>query len=230
MIKEVRKGDPSHPEGLSQSQEHLAGQLFDIGAVKFGQFKLKVHERQPEAPLSPIYIDLRLLRRFPDAKNAAVDVYEELLEPLEFDLIADVPTAATPIASSLADRLGIGMITPRTDSKTHGTGAKIDGLTPDDKGRTAVILDDLVTGADSKIEAAEILRAAGVKVTDVVVLIDRKQGGEEQLREHNLRLHSSFTMDQMLDYFLRVGKISQEEFDRIKHGVSDLTAYLETHK
>ena len=127
-MREIELGDPSHSEGLTEAQEELAQDLFEIGAIKFGEFTLKVHQSHPEAPLSPIYIDLRMLRRFPDAKSKAVDVYQELLKPLPFELIADIPTAATPIVSSLSDRLGVGMITPRMGSKGYGVDAKIDGF------------------------------------------------------------------------------------------------------
>lgn len=207
---EARNGEPQHPEGLTEAQERLSAQLFDIGAVKFGDFRLKFHDKNPEAPLSPVYIDLRVLRRFPEAKAAAVDVYQELVHPLEFDLLADIPTAATPLVSSLSDRLGVGMITPRTDDKSHGTGAKIDGLQDLDRGKVAVLIDDLVTRADSKLEAVSILTGQGVRVNDVVVLIDREQGGREQLAAEGFNLHSALTMNRMLDFYVRVERIGQD--------------------
>ena len=37
----------------------LADELFDLGAIQFGNFKLKLHEKNPNAPLSPIYLNLR---------------------------------------------------------------------------------------------------------------------------------------------------------------------------
>lgn len=51
-----RKTDFQHSEILTNIQEKLLSQLFDIGAIKFGNFKLKLHDTYPEAPLSPIYI------------------------------------------------------------------------------------------------------------------------------------------------------------------------------
>ena len=220
------KVDGFHPEGLTPFQEALCLELFDIGAVKPGNFRLKLHERFPEAPLSPIYINLRLLRRVPPVKSQAVDVYEELVKPLEFDLLADVPTAATTLVSSLSDRIGVGMITPRTDAKTHGSGAKIDGLLPGDEEKRAVLVDDLVTQADSKLEAVAILREYGLEVEDVVVLIDREQGGREELENNGLRLHAAFSMQQMLDFYLRSGKITQEEHIDIQRRLSELNAFL----
>ena len=38
----------AHPEGLTEAQERLALQLFDVGAIKFGDFKLKLHEKNPQ--------------------------------------------------------------------------------------------------------------------------------------------------------------------------------------
>ncbi len=225
MAKKVKK---IKNKELTPAAKKLSIHLFDIGAVKFGAFKLKLHDTHPKAPLSPIYIDLRVLRRTPKAKNAAIKVYQELVKSLKFDLIADIPTAATPLASSLSDRLKIGMITPRADKKTHGSGAKVDGMLKSDKGKMAVLIDDLVTRADSKLEAAKTLRDVGVKVKDVVVLIDREQGGASEMKKKKLKLHSAFTMQQMLDYFLKVKRLSQKEYDQIQTGIENLNNFLKS--
>src|SRR4030043_668582 len=225
MTGEKTGNQPLSPESLT-AESQLCLQLFYIGAIKFGDFRLKLHDKHPEAPPSPVYIDLRLLRREPEAKAAAVDVYLELLKPLEFDLLADVPTAATPLVSSLSDKLGIGMITPRSDVKNHGTGVKIDGMRALDQGKTVVLVDDLVTRADSKLEAARILRDEGFRVRDVVVLVDRKQGGEEQLAAEEIKLHAALTMDKMLAFYNGMGMITNPEYARINQGLINLNNFL----
>ena len=224
VVDQLRNSE--HPEGLTNTQEILSLKLFDVKAIKFGTFKLKLHDAHPEAPLSPIYIDLRVLRRFPKAKAAAVDAYWEIANPLRFDLLADVPTAATPLVASLSDRLGAGMVTPRTDSKGHGAGAKIDGLQESDRGKTVLLVDDLVTKADSKLEAASTLIQNGLVIKDVVVLVDRGQGGKEQLAENGLVLHSAISMPQMLDFYTRIGQISITDRTRIDVGLTDLNDFL----
>lgn len=219
-----------HPEGLTEHQEKLLLSLFDIGAIKFGDFRLKLHETYPDAPLSPLYIDLRMIRRFPDTKKVAVEAYRELVAPLQFDLLADIPTAATPIVASLSDMLHVGMITPRTDAKSHGSGAKIDGVTPSDKGKTAVLIDDLVTHADSKLEAAAILQNNGFTVRDIVVLIDRQQGGKEQLEAKGLQLRAACTISQMFAFYERIGKITASQREDIQRRLDEITRFTRLNR
>ena len=108
--------DPTgQAEGLTERQRVFADHLLTSGAVRFGAFRLKLHEQQPDAPLSPIYINLRVLRSYPDAVDASVDVLAELIaaHQLGFDLYADLPTAATPFVAVLSHRTRVPMITPR---------------------------------------------------------------------------------------------------------------------
>lgn len=216
-----------HPEGLSEKQEKFCSQLFEIRAIKFGNFKLKLHEKHPEAPLSPIYIDMRIIRRYPEVKKTAVDVYEKLVSPLKFDLIADIPTSITPIVSSISDRLGVGMITPRTDSKTHGTGAKIDGFQESDKGKTVVIFDDLITSGASIEEGVNILVPAGLNVKDIALAMDREQGGRERLEKEGLNVRVAFTMTQMLNFYARVERLSDGALQDIKQRLNILNTFIE---
>src|SRR3989344_1111456 len=168
-------------------KRRFAGELYRLGMFrdKIGSpdgkgFRLKLHQSRPDAPLSPYYIDLRILRSHPTtAKITAVHLFEEMFDGFAYDVFADVPTAITPVVSSLSDRLGTPMITPRT-AKGHGGGGNIDGIWS--KGDIALLLDDLVTEAHSKLEAAQVLRAGGIEVRNVFVLLDREQNGKAQLK------------------------------------------------
>ncbi len=226
-----RNRTPDHPEGLTPLQEFLCTRLLyeELGIVRFGEFKLKVHDKYPDAPLSPIYIDLRGVQRSHFIKRYTINVYEELVQDLDFNFLAGIPMAATPITSSLADKLGKGMVTPRMETKTHGSGAKIDGLLPSDEGSTVLLVDDVITTAASKIEAARLLREAGVNVRDCVVLIDREQGGKEELAKKEIALHAAFTLKQMMDFGLRNGDINQEIYDRVFSGLAELNSFLQSH-
>jgi uridine monophosphate synthetase len=163
-------------------------------------FRLALHKKNPDAPLSPYYIDLRLLRSFPPLPRYAAELLfaKTQTDDVAYALVADVPTAATPIVTFMSEISGRPMITPR-EPKDHGSQATIDGVYQ--PGQTALAVDDLITGADSKLTAVKILRDAGLIVTDVAVLLDREQGGEAQLAKHGLRLHAIWTITDLLAFY-----------------------------
>ena len=61
------------------------------------------------------------------------------------------------------------------------------------------MIDDIVTDGASKLEAIEPLEAAGLVVEDLVVLIDREQGGRERLAAKGYRLHAVLTISACFD-------------------------------
>lgn len=201
---------------LTPAQRAFADGLLTSGAVKFGAFRLKLHETQPDAPLSPMYVDLRVLQSFPNAQDAAVAALREFIahERLKFDRYAGVPMAATPMVAILSHLTRTPMMTPRPETKTHGAGGNINGaFTP---GETALVIDDVVTHAESKLEAAHLLEANGLVVHDVVVLIDREQGGPAAIAAAGYTLHAAVTISQLLEYWRETGGITQEDYDRVQ--------------
>lgn len=219
-----------HPEVLTETQENLCASLFKIGAIAFGNFRYKLHERFPEAPLAPDYINLRMLQRYPEVKTSAVNSYLELMENLDFELVAGIPVAATVLASSIADSLKTGMITPRITEKTHGSGAKADGFLTGDKGKKVVLIDDLITGADAKFEAINLLESLGLIIENIIVLIDREQGGKEELMKKGYHLHAAMKRSQMLDFYLRTGLISKTTYEDVQKKTILLNDYLKSRR
>lgn len=177
----------------------LADGLLDLGCVRFGEFTLK------SGQTSPIYLDLRRLVARPHLLAEAAVAYVDLLRPLSFDLLAALPYAALPIGTAVSLHGNWPLIYPRKESKTYGTKAVIEGLYR--PGQRAVVLDDLITTGGSKLEGIAKLTAAGLTVTDIVVLIDRQSGGADFMAQHNYRLHSVFTLPQLLDYWESIGAV-----------------------
>jgi len=212
-MTETEIGEPTHPEGLTEAQEELAKDLLNIRAIEFGgDYRLKLHDTHLEAPL----FNLWQVPRHPHAKAVAVNVYQELLSPLKFDLLADISTTVTPIVSSLSGRLNVRMVSPRVDSKGYGSGNKVEGLLPRDKRSRVILIDGLITDGASKIKAAEILEDHALFIEDIVVLIDIEQGGKEELDKAGYDLHAAFTLDQMLNYYLRTGLIDRQIYKDTK--------------
>jgi uridine monophosphate synthetase len=205
---------------MTERQRKFADALLESGAVRFGAFRLKLHERQPDAPLAPIYVNLRAPQSFPDAMDAMVAALRELIEArgLVFSRYAGIPMAATPMTAVLSHLTRIPMITPR-EPKTHGLASTIDGTYL--PGETVLVLDDLVTHAESKLEAIHVLEGAGLVVRDIAVLIDREQGGAAQLAQAGYTLHAAVTLRQLLDYWRAVDGITEQTYTTVR-------AYLDT--
>ncbi|MGC8780513.1 MAG: orotate phosphoribosyltransferase, partial [Anaerolineae bacterium] len=197
--REKRAGGP----GEADEKAALADALLEAGCVRFGQFTLKSGLR------SPIYLDLRLLISAPDLLGRVAGAYVARLRGLAFDRLAALPYAALPIATAISLQTGWPMIYPRKEAKEYGTAAEIEGAWA--AGERVVIIDDLATTGGSKFEAIEKLKAAGLRVEDVVVLIDRQSGAAEALATAGYRLHAVLTLTEMLDHWEQTGRVPAEQ-------------------
>jgi uridine monophosphate synthetase len=187
----------------SSSITALADGLLEAGCIKFGEFTLK------SGLISPIYIDLRWIITYPKLLAQVGAAYLPILEKLTFQRIAGLPYAAIPIATAISLQGNYPMIYPRKEAKSYGTKAEIEGEYH--AGETAVVIDDLATTGGSKFEAIEKLTGAGLKVTDVVVLVDRQSGAQESLAQAGFSMHAVLTIGEMLDYWEKSGKVGKEK-------------------
>ncbi len=187
--------------------EQFALSLFEIGAVRLGQFQLH------SGRTSPIYLDLRMLVSYPATLRMATAVYTTLLADLEYDLLAAAPMAGLPLGTALCLALDQPLIYPRKTAKSYGTGKGIEGAYQ--IGETAVVIDDLITSGDSILQANAALKAGGLQINDAVVLIDRQQGGMENLRNAGYEPHAAMTIRQLLSILEANQRITARDTARV---------------
>jgi orotate phosphoribosyltransferase len=186
--------------------ESLAITLYEIGAIQFGKFKLHSGKK------SRIYLDMRVLASYPEALREVAAAYRTVLEWLDYDVIAATPLAGLPIGTAISLDMNQPLIYPRKTAKSYGTGKAIEGVYS--VGDTAVVVDDLITSGDSIIQTIAALKAGGLRVTDAVVLIDREQGGVENLRSEGYRLHSIMSLPYMLNVLLEQEQIGEKKYTK----------------
>jgi len=196
------------PRTVLAPEDELSLALYDAGCVQFGEFRLHSGE------LSPFYIDLRLLVSHPALLQQVALALVRVLRSLTYDRIAAIPYAALPIGTAVALESGRPLVYPRREVKAHGTQRAIEGqFRP---GERAVVLDDVLTTGKSKLEAIVPLQAAGLQVKDIVVLVDREQGGARQLADQGYHVHAVLKLSCVLEALARHGRISAEQHARAR--------------
>lgn len=226
---------------LDGIEADLADMLFDIGAVKFaskpGEFRLKLHETQPDAPLSPIFFNLRTSDNPKPGPldEAALKLIGRVLRYMVmtcrvggFDRIAPIPNAGDPIATALNEALSVnGQDRPMLMLRKAEEGGKrkIDGVQSDEwfNERDIVLLvDDLITQAGTKLEAIEVLQdILGQVVHDLLVLIDRQQGGRQQIEAKGINVIAVFDLDILLAHYVATKKMTAEKADEVLAYIKD---------
>lgn len=232
-----------HPEGLTEAQEKLASLMFDTktvapvkrrielpdGGYKFeqverptapldfaqpGEFALKLHETQPDAPLSPVYINLRKL---PQEIIDQIGVVMAEVKTSEVpNVCTGIPKAGVPLAQSYSEKSGIPYVDVFEKEETE-QGRRIVAGEGEGEKRKLRIVDDMVTEGHTKLEAVRAAEQMGFKVTEILVVIDREQGARKQLEEAGCNLVAAFTLSQLLRYGLRTKRITKDQYGRVQN-------------
>ncbi len=187
----------------------LSQNLYQIGAIKTGQFTLK------SGMISPVYVDLRNLISYPEILDKVTDELLKLTSPLEFDCICGVPYTAIPLATLLSQKTKKPMLLRRKEVKTHGMRKTIEGVF--EKGQKCLVVEDIVTSGLSLLETIKALEDVDLQVSDAITLIDREQGGKAYLLKQGYHLHSLTTLIKVLDRLEYAEMLEHDKVASIKN-------------
>ncbi len=115
---------------------------------------------------SPVYCDNRLLISTVESRDFVIKAFAEAVRQLKVDVIAGTATAGIPWAAWIAYELKLPMIYVRSTSKDHGRQNAIEGVAM--PGKTAVLIEDLISTGKSSIAAAKKVEEAGMKAESVM--------------------------------------------------------------
>jgi orotate phosphoribosyltransferase len=152
---------------------------------------------------SDLYLNLKPTMMDPRGARLCAEAFLARVPP-GTDYVGGIEMGAVPVIASLAavsDIAGTPVKTffVRKAPKDHGTREVVEGLAAGETldGKRVLVTDDVATTGGSVIKAIEAARAAGAIVTDALVIVDRQEGGTENLAALGVTLHSVFVGDQL---------------------------------
>ena len=159
--------------------ERLLEIALDKGALTYGDFTLSSGKK------ASFYFDGRRLSLEPEGAYLIGQALLPLLNEARAGAVGGPTLGADPIVASaaVASHMAGGSVSGfivRKEAKEHGTGQLIEG--PLTSGARVAIVDDTCTTGGSLLQAIAAAEDVGCEVVKVIALLDRCEGGGEELR------------------------------------------------
>lgn len=220
---------------FNKNQEKIAEiilKCFDFD----GPYKFKLHEKNPDAPLSPNKVNLRVksnggVLTLSDVRKIILAWYP-IIDKLgiSYDAVVGMPYSGEPFASVFyflrneVYKVDTGILTlvkTQTLEKREITGTREIINCP--LGSELLAFEETMTEGNSSIEGYNVVRNNGWFLRNFVILVDREQGGKERLEKLGISVYPLFKLTELLEYYFSKGMISQKNLDDHKN-------YLEAHR
>lgn len=171
-------------------RESLAKRVAEIALLR-GEFTLRSGRK------SSYYLDKYRLTTRPDVLGELAGLLRETIERVESeaevraDRLAGAELGGIPLVTVSGLATGRPTLFIRNSKKGYGTAQQIEGLY--NAGERVLFVEDVATTAGQAIEAAGVLKEAGLEVIAIIAVIDRQEGAAENAAAAGLRFESLFT-------------------------------------
>jgi orotate phosphoribosyltransferase len=205
--------------------DKVADALYLSGCLKFGSFKIK------SGAISPYYIDLARLLAAPKQLCTIAEVATEHIKQIiaseKIDKLASIELKGALIVPSIACKTNLPCIVVRKEEKAYGVTGRIAGAEVE-KGDNILFFDDVISEGLSKIEGIKPLQELGGKIKHMLVVVNREQGGKENLEKLGYHVHALATVSDMVNSLQRNEHISKEQTIKVLEFVKNSRAEKNT--
>ena len=170
------------------TNQALIDALREADAVQFGEFELS------HGGTSEYYVDKYLFETDPGCLEAIADAFAERVTPE--DKLGGVTLGGVPLAAATSVAAGVPYVIARKQRKEYGTANLVEGRL--EEGEEVVVLEDIVTTGTSLVDAIEALRDAGATVDRALVVVDRQEGGRENVEAADVEMEALVTAEELL--------------------------------
>jgi len=169
----------------------LVEMLKETGAVKFGDFTLSSGRK------SKYYVDKYVFETNPLCLEAIGERIAGLI-PSGSQKLAGIEIGSIPLAAIASVKSGMPFVIVRKEKKGYGTNKLIEGVFA--KVEKVFVVEDVVTTAKGALGAVHALRDAGLVVEGIVCVVDREEGGRENLEKEGVKVISLVKASELLGY------------------------------
>lgn len=178
-------------------------ELLDIVCKKSFKFSEEATFKLASGKMSHFYVNCKPTTLSPRGMFLVGNLIFDAIKDLDITGVGGLTFGADPIAvaTSFASELGgkpIKAFSIRKELKDHGIINWVEGDMA--KGEKVVIIDDVVTTGGSTIKAIERARVQGLDVVRVVTLIDRQEGGVENIQALVPDVRAIITRDDLMKH------------------------------
>ena len=197
---------------MSDIPSKVATALYRSGCLKFGSFRIK------SGALSPYYIDLACLLSSPKElctiAEVAADKIRKIMNTEKIDKLASIELKGALILPSIACKVNLPCTVVRKEEKVYGVTGRIAGAEVV-RGESILFFDDVVSEGLSKLEGIKPLEELGAHVKHLMVVVDREQGGKENLEKLGYKVHALAKISKLVNCLLQSAHVSKEQADTV---------------
>ena len=127
---------------------------------------------------SDYYFDKYLFETKPSILRRVASLLTELI-PADVDRLAGPELGSVALATALSLESGLPFVIVRKGGREYDSSRLVEGELY--KRERVLVVEDVVSTGAQAIDAADRLQVAGAKVTGIIAVIDREQGGPENI-------------------------------------------------
>jgi orotate phosphoribosyltransferase len=186
---------------ISMDIQEMKRRLAEIVIKKSFKFRDDPPFTLASGKTSNYYFNCKPTTLDPEGMNLIGEILFSMLADSEATASGGLTLGADPLANALSvisfqRGRPVKSFIVRKDVKDHGTKSALEGDVQ--KGEKVVILDDVITTGGSTITAIERVREAGLVVERVIALIDREEGGKENILKQVARVDAVLTRSEIM--------------------------------
>ena len=165
------------------------------GALLFGKFNLSA------GGTSSYYFDGRILSLDPEGGYRVAKAFLPILKECGARAVAGPTLGADPIVAAVSivsylEGSPIPGLIVRNETKGHGGQRAIEGPTSGlEPGAPIAVVDDTCTTGASLFHTIDAVEAAGYRVVKVLTVLDRNEGGSDEIRRRGYSYQALLTAD-----------------------------------